>query len=151
MVNIRYIYIKEDCKKGYILDGFPRTIPQAEGLNTLLEEIGQELDMVILLNLDDDIIVKRMSGRRVHPSSGRVYHVVYNPPIKDNKDDATGEDLIIRADDQEETVRNRLKVYRNQTAPLIDYYLNKSILQKINADGTIDEIKDSITQIICTN
>ena len=143
--------IKEDCKKGYILDGFPRTIPQAEGLNTLLEEIGQELDMVILLNLDDDIIVKRMSGRRVHPSSGRVYHVVYNPPIKDNKDDATGEDLIIRADDQEETVRNRLKVYRNQTAPLIDYYLNKSILQKINADGTIDEIKDSITQIICTN
>ena len=143
--------MQDDCKTGYILDGFPRTIPQAEGLNILLEKINQELDMVILLNLDDDIIVKRMSGRRVHPASGRVYHIEYNPPMKDNKDDVTGENLIIRADDQEETVRNRLKVYRNQTAPLIDYYLKKSILKKINADGAIDEIKDNITQIICIN
>ena len=143
--------IQDDCKTGYILDGFPRTIPQAEGLNILLEKIKQELDMVILLNLDDDIIVKRMSGRRVHPASGRVYHIEYNPPMKNNKDDVTGENLIIRADDQEETVRNRLKVYRNQTAPLIDYYLKKSILKKINADGAIDEIKDNITQIICIN
>ena len=142
---------QDDCKTGYILDGFPRTIPQAEGLNILLEKIEQELDMVILLNLDDDIIVKRMSGRRIHPASGRVYHIEYNPPIKSDKDDITGENLIIRADDQEETVRNRLKVYRNQTAPLIDYYLKKSILQKINADGAIDEIKDNITQIICIN
>jgi adenylate kinase len=92
-----------------------------------------------------------MSGRRVHPASGRVYHIEYNPPIKNNKDDVTGEDLIIRDDDQEKTVRNRLKVYRNQTAPLIDYYLKKSILQKIDADGTIDEIKDNITEIICIN
>ena len=92
-----------------------------------------------------------MGGRRVHPDSGRVYHIEYNAPKVDNKDDLTGEDLIIRPDDQEETVRNRLKVYRNQTAPLIDYYLKRSILQKINADGAIDEIKDSITQIICTN
>ena len=143
--------IQDDCKTGYILDGFPRTIPQAEGLNILLEKIEQNLDMVILLNLDDDIIVKRMSGRRVHPASGRVYHIEYNPPMKDNKDDVTGENLIIRADDQEKTVRNRLKVYRNQTAPLIDYYLKKSILKKINADGAIDEIKDNITQIICIN
>ena len=143
--------MQDDCKTGYILDGFPRTIPQAEGLNILLEKIEQELDMVILLNLNDDIIVKRMSGRRVNPTSGRVYHIEYNPPMKDNKDDVTGENLIIRADDQEETVRNRLKVYRNQTAPLIDYYLKKSILKKINADGAIDEIKDNITQIICIN
>ncbi len=142
---------EDDCEKGYILDGFPRTIPQAEGLSVLLSNINQELDLVILLNLNDDIIVKRMGGRRVHPDSGRVYHIEYNPPKVDNKDDLTGEDLIIRPDDQEETVRNRLKVYTNQTAPLIDYYLKKSILQKINADGTIDEIKDSITQIICTN
>ena len=76
--------LDEDCKKGYILDGFPRTIPQAEGLSVLLSKINQDLDMVILLNLEDDIIVKRMSGRRVHPSSGRVYHILYNPPIKEN-------------------------------------------------------------------
>lgn len=143
--------LDEDCKKGYILDGFPRTIPQAEGLSLLLRKINQELDMAILLNLDDDIIVKRMSGRRVHPSSGRIYHIIYNPPIKENKDDITGEELIIRPDDQEETVRNRLKVYRNQTAPLINYYTEKSILKEIDADRNIDDIKDKINRIICIN
>ena len=143
--------LDKDCNKGYILDGFPRTIPQAEGLSLLLSKINQELNMVILLNLDDDIIVKRMSGRRVHPSSGRIYHIIYNPPIKENKDDITGEELIIRPDDQEETVRNRLKVYRNQTAPLINYYTEKSILKEIDADRNIDDIKDKINRIICIN
>ena len=143
--------LDEDCKKGYILDGFPRTIPQAEGLSVLLSKINQDLDMVILLNLDDDIIVKRMSGRRVHLSSGRIYHIIYNPPIKENKDDITGEELIIRPDDQEQTVRNRLKVYRNQTAPLINYYTEKSILKEIDADGDIKDIKDKVNRIICIN
>ena len=143
--------LDEDCKKGYILDGFPRTIPQAEGLSLLLSKINQELDIVILLNLDDDIIVKRMSGRRVHPSSGRIYHIQFNPPKINNKDDITGEELIIRPDDQEKTVRNRLEVYRDQTAPLINYYREKSILKEIDADGNIDDIKDKINRIICIN
>ena len=138
----------DDCKSGYILDGFPRTIPQAEGLTGLLNNINQELDIVILLNLDDDIIVKRMSGRRVHPASGRVYHIEYNPPKIDNKDDETGEDLIIRPDDQEQTVRNRLKVYQDQTSPLIEYYSKLNILQKLEANGSIEEINNKIKQAI---
>ena len=138
----------DDCKSGYILDGFPRTIPQAEGLTGLLNNINQELDIVILLNLDDDIIVKRMSGRRIHPASGRVYHVEYNPPKVDNKDDETGEDLIIRPDDQEQTVRNRLKVYQDQTSPLIEYYSKLNILQKLEANGSIEEINNKIKQAI---
>tara|TARA_Y100001970_G_C14118411_1_gene794917 strand:- start:642 stop:1280 length:639 start_codon:yes stop_codon:yes gene_type:complete len=138
----------DDCKSGYILDGFPRTIPQAEGLDILLADIRQELDLVILLDLNDDIIVKRMGGRRVHPNSGRVYHIEYNPPKVHNKDDVTGEDLIIRTDDQEETVRKRLEVYHNQTSPLIEYYKEKSILKNIDANGTINAIKDRIKEVI---
>ena len=137
-----------DCENGYILDGFPRTIPQAEGLRSLLYDINQELDIVILLNLDDEIIVKRMGGRRVHPESGRVYHIEYNPPKVTNKDDITGQNLIIRLDDQEETVRKRLEVYRKQTAPLINFYNKLSILKEINADGTIDSIKNKIKENI---
>ena len=139
---------KNDCASGYILDGFPRTIPQAEGLTNLLNNIKQQLDIVILLNLDDEIIVKRMSGRRVHAESGRVYHVEYNPPKIENKDDLTGEDLIIRPDDQESTVRNRLKVYKKQTSPLIEYYNNLNILNSIEANGSIEEINNKIRQSI---
>ena len=105
-------------------------------------------DIAILLKLDDDIIVKRMSGRRVHPNSGRVYHIEYNPPKIENKDDLTGEDLIIRPDDQEDTVRKRLNVYHNQTAPLIEYYEQKSLVSTIEANGTIDDIKNKIKEVI---
>jgi len=136
--------LKDDCKSGYILDGFPRTIPQAEGLTNLLNTINQQLDVVILLKLDDEVIVERMGGRRVHPDSGRVYHIEYNPPKVENKDDVTGEDLIIRPDDQENTVRNRLKVYENQTSPLIEYYKKFNILSTIDANGSIEKINSRV-------
>ena len=140
--------LNDDCKSGYILDGFPRTIPQAEGLTSLLDTINQQLDIVILLKLDDEIIVERMGGRRVHPDSGRIYHIEYNPPKVENKDDVTGEDLIIRPDDQEDTVRNRLKVYENQTSPLIEYYNKFNILNTIDANGNIEEINSRVKQAI---
>ncbi|MCF8178002.1 MAG: adenylate kinase [Sulfuritalea sp.] len=107
-----------DCAKGFLFDGFPRTIPQAEALRTQ----GVELDYVLEIDVGDDEIIKRMSGRRVHLGSGRTYHVVFNPPKIEGKDDVTGEPLIQRDDDKEETVRKRLSVYHSQTKPLIDFY-----------------------------
>jgi adenylate kinase len=107
-----------DCAKGYLLDGFPRTIPQAEGMKAQ----GIPVDFVVEIDVPDDEIIRRMSGRRVHLASGRTYHVVFNPPKIEGKDDVTGEDLIQRDDDQEATVRKRLDVYHAQTEPLVEYY-----------------------------
>lgn len=107
-----------DCEKGFLLDGFPRTIPQADALKAA----GIGIDYVLEFDVPDDVIVERMSGRRVHPASGRSYHVVYNPPKVEGKDDVTGEELIIRADDKPETVLDRLNVYHTTTQPLVDYY-----------------------------
>jgi adenylate kinase len=113
--------IKEaDCQKGFLFDGFPRTIPQADAM----KDAGVALDGVVDINVPDSEIIKRMSGRRVHLASGRTYHITFNPPKEDGKDDVTGEALIQRDDDQEDTVRNRLDVYHAQTEPLIDYYKN---------------------------
>lgn len=130
-----------DCRSGYLFDGFPRTIAQAEGMRTG----GIEVDYVMEIRVADEEIVRRMSGRRVHPGSGRTYHVSFNPPRVAGTDDVTGEPLIQRDDDAEETVRKRLQVYHSQTAPLIDYY-SKSAPEKgpkyvrIEGTGSVDEV-----------
>ena len=141
--------IKEaDCQKGFLFDGFPRTIPQADAM----KDAGVALDAVVDINVPDAEIIKRMSGRRVHLASGRTYHITFNPPKEDGKDDVTGEALIQRDDDQEDTVRNRLDVYHAQTEPLIDYYKNwessgestAPIYIRIEGVGKVEEIRDQI-------
>lgn len=118
-----------DCASGFLFDGFPRTIPQAEAM----KQAGVKLDVVLEIDVPDAAIIERMSGRRVHVASGRTYHVTFNPPKVAGKDDATGEDLIQRADDAEETVRKRLQVYQDQTRPLVDYYSQWSATGDANA------------------
>ena len=140
---------ESDCSQGFLFDGFPRTIPQAEAL-----EINNiQIDGVIELKVPDDEILKRMSGRRIHLNSGRTYHVDFNPPLKEGLDDETGEELIIRKDDEPETVRDRLKVYWKQTQPLIEYYLgNKENLKLdyFSVEGTlsVEEIKNNIKEFL---
>ena len=127
-----------DCAQGYLFDGFPRTIPQADALKTE----GMALDYVLEIDVPDDEIITRMSGRRVHPGSGRVYHVKFNPPQVADRDDDTGEPLILRDDDRPETVKHRLEVYRKQTRPLVEYYkaLPDVKYRKISGIGRVDEV-----------
>ena len=136
---------EDDCKNGYLFDGFPRTIPQAEAM----KEAGIGIDAVVEIDVPDEEIIKRMSGRRVHLPSGRTYHVVFNPPKEEGKDDVTGEPLIQRDDDKEETVRQRLKVYHEQTEPLVDFYSKEAekgnvAYIKVPGVGGVDEIRDAI-------
>lgn len=141
--------IKEaDCANGFLFDGFPRTIPQADAM----KEAGVMIDYVVEIDVPDSAIIERMSGRRSHPASGRTYHVKFNPPKVAGKDDITGEDLVQRDDDKEETVKKRLEVYHSQTKPLVDYYSNwansgqagapKHV--KVNGLGELDTVKNSI-------
>ncbi len=139
----------EDCKNGFLLDGVPRTIVQADSL----KEMGVDIDFVLEFDVADDVIVERMSGRRVHQPSGRSYHIVYNPPKVEGKDDVTGEDLIIRVDDKPETVLDRLKVYHSQTKPLIEYYQNeaqKGGVKYFKLDGTksVEEVSSELEKIL---
>jgi adenylate kinase len=135
-----------DCTKGYLFDGFPRTIPQAEAMRAR----DVRIDRVLEIDVADDEIITRMSGRRVHPASGRTYHVKFNPPRVEGKDDLTGEPLVQRDDDREETVSKRLEVYRAQTRPLVDYYgkwaasgdAKAPRYRRISGTGAVDQIRD---------
>jgi len=139
---------QDDCQSGFLFDGFPRTIAQAEDLKAH----GVDIDFVIEIYVDDDEIIKRMSGRRVHPASGRSYHIVFNPPKHENHDDETDDTLTQREDDKEDTVRKRLNVYRTQTQPLIEYYSKWSDsgdehapkFIQVNGIGKVTEIRDHI-------
>ncbi len=137
-----------DCANGFLFDGFPRTIPQAEAM----KQAGVDIDYVVEIDVPDEEIVKRMSGRRAHLASGRTYHVIFNPPKVAGKDDITGEDLVQRDDDKEETVKKRLEVYHSQTKPLVDYYSAWAAqggskapkYLRIDGIGSVDGIRDTI-------
>ena len=145
-----------DCSKGYLFDGFPRTIPQAQAM----KDAGVPIDYVLEIDVPFDAIIDRMSGRRVHPASGRTYHIQFNPPKVAGKDDLTGDDLIQRDDDKEETVRKRLQVYDDQTRPLVDYYsswaaqantsdkVKAPAYRKVSGTGSVENITTSIFAVL---
>jgi len=136
------------CGKGFILDGFPRTVAQAQKLDEMLEQRGQKLDSVINFHIDDEILVPRITGRLVHPASGRSYHKLFNPPKEPMTDDITGEPLIQRSDDNEKSLRNRLDAFHKQTQPVIDYYQTKRVLTTVNADQPMKTVWNTIKDIV---
>lgn len=138
---------QDDCKKGFLLDGFPRTVAQAEALENILAEQGRTLDYVLYVHVPEQLLMDRLTGRRVS-SSGRTYHVLFNPPKVEGKDDVDGSDLIQREDDKPETVKKRLEVNIAQTQPLIDFYTEKEYLQTIQGDQEIDHVFEEIDSLI---
>lgn len=139
---------QDDCEKGYVLDGFPRTIPQAESLTAALKERGESIDYAIDVDVPDENIIRRMSGRRACLSCGATYHIVYNAPKKEGVCDQCGEPLVLRDDDKPETVQNRLEVYHRQTQPLIDYYKKEGILAQVDGTKDMEEVFQDIVKIL---
>jgi|TARA_Y100000815_G_scaffold208404_1_gene192591 adenylate kinase len=137
--------LEPDCKSGFLFDGFPRTIPQAEALTSN----GIALDHVLEIDVSDEEVIRRITGRRIHEASGRVYHVVFNPPEVEGKDDQTGEMLVQRVDDVKETVKERLKVYHDQTRPLVEYYRDSTVrYSKIRGTGSVQDITKNVFEAL---
>jgi len=149
IVNLVAERLKEkDCEPGFILDGFPRTIPQAESLDAILKKMGLNLNCVLSVQVPEKIIIERLAGRRTCKNCGALSHVVFNPPKRAGVCDRCGGELDQRDDDREETVANRLKVYQSQTAPLISYYRERGLLREIDGVGEIDEIRSRVIQAL---
>jgi len=145
---VRERLMAPDCKGGFILDGFPRTLPQAEALDATLQEMKREIDHVISIEVENEELLRRLTGRRTCRNCGAMYHVIFNPPVKEGICDVCGGELYQRDDDQEDTIRARLKVYEEQTAPLIAYYKNKGLLRTIDGVGEIEEIFQAIVKAV---
>jgi adenylate kinase len=141
---------QEDCNRGFVLDGFPRTVAQAEALDTTLSEMGSKLEYVFSIEVDDGELVRRLTGRRVCRKCGESYHIEFNPPRQEGLCDSCQGELYQRDDDKEETIRNRLKVYQDQTSPLISFYQRKDVLHSMDGIGSIEEIKERLLTIINT-
>ena len=139
---------QEDCINGYVLDGFPRTIPQAESLTTALAERGEKVDYAINVDVPDENIINRMSGRRACLGCGATYHITFNPPVKEGICDTCGQELVLRDDDKPETVKKRLDVYHQQTQPLIDYYKNAEVLAEVDGTQPMDAVFQGIVEIL---
>ena len=139
---------QDSCSRGFVLDGFPRTVTQAEKLDDMLSKEHQQIDHVIEFKIDDSLLVRRIAGRLIHPASGRSYHREFNPPKVANTDDLTGEPLVARSDDNPATLEKRLKSYHSQTAPVSDFYKRKGLLKEIDATLSPDRVWDDISRII---
>ena len=139
---------KEDCAEGFLLDGFPRTVAQAEALENILSDLNKKIDYVINIDVDQEILMERLTGRRICKSCGSTYHLVFNPPAKDDVCDRCGGELYQRADDNAETVQNRLEVNQKQTKPLLDFYEDKGYLRNINGQQDIRKVFDDLDQLL---